>query len=226
MGLTTRLLLMCMLLGTGWAGQRALWRHLDAAGPMAVVRLTRPLAELPVELGGWRVTDRPLADAKALEGDEDLQRTYRHVGRRQAIQVGIVYSAAGLDRGHHPEVCMSVAGQPEDPSARRPLPLPGYRAPVQQYRFGHPGTYQLVYYWYYTMPPPRQDLDPLQRTYQRLQHHPASVTVQVFAPELSADDGDYARQFVGLLDAALQKHLPATAERGSRRVPVTVIAGP
>jgi hypothetical protein len=177
-------------------------------------------------LDEWRGMDQPLAQGRLLDGDQCVQRTYQHVGRRQIVHVGIVYSRAGLDRGHHPEVCMAVAGQPEDPSARRPVPVPGHRAGVQQYRFGRPGTYELVYYWYYTMPPAQRDLDPLQRTYQRLQHRPASVTIEVFAPELSADDGDYARQFVELLDAALQKHLPATAERGNRRVPVTVIAGP
>jgi hypothetical protein len=159
-----------------------------------------------------------------LFGDQYVRRVYHHKQRRQSVSLWIVYSRAGEDRGHHPEVCMRVAGLPEDPTERGTFDVPGHRVPVQQYRFGMPGARQWVFYWYYTMPPPRgPEVTELQRFYQRLHRRPSSVTLEVFAPETSSDDGEYARQFVKLVDAAMQAHLGPTAVRGSQRLPVTVL---
>ena len=224
MKLLSRTILAMALLGAGVAGQEKLHHHLEAGGPLAVVPLVKPLAELPMQLGDWQGSDQPIDDPRLQYADEHLQRTYVHVQRRQAVKLWIAYSRTGADRGHHPEICMAVAGQPEDPAARRTLELPGGSAPVQQYRFGRPGSHQLVFYWHYTLPPPANSgLDALQRFYQRLRQRPASATIEVFAPEQSPDDQRYAAEFAGLVDEAVRSHLGPTAVRGSRRVPVTYV---
>jgi len=96
---------------------------------------------------------------------------------------------------------------------------------VEQYRFQGPaGDSQWVFYWHYTLPPPdNSELHPWQRIYQRLRHRPSSITVEVFAPENSPSDVEFARQFVRLVDAALRAHVGPTAIRGSDRLQVTVV---
>ena len=96
---------------------------------------------------------------------------------------------------------------------------------VQQYRFAGPtGDRQWVFYWHYTMPPvDPPDITGLQRLYQRLRRRPSSVTIEVFAPEHSGSDAEFARQFVALVDQALAAHVGPTGQRGNRRLPVTVV---
>jgi hypothetical protein len=213
-----------VLLAGGWFGQHRLESYVTAPGPLPEVPLTKALADLPLQLGEWEGTEREITDEKLLYADQHLQRTYGHPGRRQILSVWLVYSREGEDRGHHPEVCMAVAGKPEDVSGRAEIALPGHPAPVQQYLFGARGDQQWVYYWHYTLLPPKgEELSELQRFYQRLHRRPSSMTLEVFAPEMAEGDGDAAREFVALLDAAIQEHLGGTSVRGSRRTPVTVI---
>lgn len=213
-----------LLLALGWLGQSRLEGYVTAPGPLPEVPLTKALADLPLQLGEWEGLDREITDQKLLYADQHLQRVYVHPARRQMVSVWLVYSRTGEDRGHHPEVCMAVAGRPEDATGRAELPLPGHPAPVQQYRFGTQGNQQWVFYWHYTLLPAQAaQLSDLQRFYQRLHKRPASITLEVFAPESSDDDGQQAREFVALLDAAIQSHLGGTAVRGSRRTPVTVV---
>jgi EpsI family protein len=226
MRLATRSTMLGIVLAGALVAQAGLRRYLEAAGPLPAVPLAQPLARVPLQLQDWRGVDRPIEDKRLLYADQRLQRTYRS-GRNQAVQVWLAYSRDGADRGHHPEVCMAVAGKPEDREARKTLFVAGHPAPVQQYRFGRPGEYELVFYWYYTMFPPEQEgISPVQRLYQRLRRRPASLTIEVFAPEQSPEDAEAARRFVRLLDGAIQEHLPPTAVRGSRRIPVTVVDRP
>lgn len=163
-------------------------------------------------------------DPRLRYADEHVNRTYIHEASGQSIHLWMAYSMKGADRGHHPEVCMAVAGQPEDTSVRQTLALPGHVEPVQQYRFGVPGQRQWVFYWHYTLPtaePP--NLDAWQRLRRRLVQRQASITIEVFAPEYKAEDAELARDFVRLIDAALQAHLPVNARRGSTRDPVIIL---
>ena len=122
---------------------------------------------------------------------------------------------------------MAVAGQPEDPRGREALAVDEHNAPIQRFRYGHPGRYQFVYYWYYTLPEPSDPgLSEIQRLYQQLRRRPASVTIQVFAPDRAVEDATVSREFVKLVDAALQPLLGPGAKRGSQRMPVMVIDGP
>lgn len=219
-----RILLAAVLLLGGWLGQTLLERHVTAAGPLPELPLAQPLAMLPLTLGDWHGQDRPIDDPKLLIGDERLSRTYTHQARGQQVSLWIVYSKEGEDRGHHPEVCMAVAGRAEDTTERAELPVPGHPAPVQQYRFGAPGEQTWVFYWHYTLLPEKAAaLSDLQRFYQRLHKRPSSATLEVFSPENTPEDVEYAREFVALVDAAVQSQVGPTAVRGSQRKPVTII---
>ena len=212
------------LLAGACIGQRAWQHHLEAAAPPATVTLDRPLAALPQTLGDWRGQDEPITDARYLYADQHLQRIYVNAKTKQVVTVWGVFSGTGADRGHHPEVCLAVSGQTEDPTVRTTLDLPGHAEPVQQYRFIAGGRGQWVFYWHYTLPEPRDErLDAAQAAYRRWHVRPASLTLEVFAPESEPRDVDAAREFVQLLDAAVQPIVGPTAARGSRRLPVTVV---
>lgn len=224
--LVMRISLAFVLLAGGWFSLYAFEAHVEAPGPLSAVDLQRPLADLPLQLGEWEGSDRPITDTRTLYADQHLQRLYVHSKTRQMVLVWLAYSQLGEDRGHHPEVCMAVAGRPEDPTERSTFDAPGHAAPIQQYRFGSPGDRQWVYYWHYTLLPPKgKDITELQRFYQRLHRRPSSVTLEVFAPENQPTDGEGAREFALLLDAATQSHLGPTAVRGSNRLPVTILRG-
>jgi|GEM_PF-420603 len=221
--LGTRVAVLAGCLVAAIVGQEVLAGHLAAVAETPAVPLREPLASLPLTLGEWRGQDMPI-DEEHLYADDHLQRTYVHPGRRQAVSAWVVYSATGADRQHHPEVCMAVAGQPEDLKVRQTLDVPGHPAPIQQYRFGTTGRTQWVFYWHYTLPGEQTAAESaLQKFYRRVRHKPSSVTLEVFAPATTDEDLEGAHEFVRLLDAAIQKSLGPGAIRGSQRVPVTVI---
>src|SRR5689334_12430280 len=157
MTLIARLAMLVLLLGAAVAAQAALDHHLASAGPAVPALLRKSLAELPMTLGAWRGEDVPVTDPRQLYADDYLQRTYWDTAGNQVLSVWIAYSRDGKDRGHHPEVCMSVAGKPEDASVRQTLDVPGHEQPVQQYCFGRTGESQWVFYWHYTLPSPDDD---------------------------------------------------------------------
>jgi len=194
-------------------------RHLEAAGELATIPLTLPMAELPLTIGGWVGHDVEVTDENQRFGEDYVQRIYQLPGTRQHALVWIVYAADGEDRGHHPEICMAVAGKREITDARTTLEIPGDEQPVQQYRFGSEHDSQWVFYWHYTLnPPPNEELDDLQRTYQRMRRRPSSMTLEVFAP--GGADVKPLEEFITALDKSVHEHLPPHAVRGSRRSPV------
>ncbi|MCA9245655.1 MAG: exosortase-associated EpsI family protein [Planctomycetales bacterium] len=219
-----RWLLVLSLLGCTLLAQWFIERHLAPASALPPGELAHPLAALPLAIDGWRGEDRQVLDERALYADQHLNRGYVNADGQQAALVWMAYSASGADRGHHPEVCMAVAGRPEDVSARREIEVPGHAAPIQQYRFGHEGDRQLVFYWYYTLPTDgAEKLDGFQRAFRRFRSRPASVTVEVFAPEIDQFSAAAAQRFVAALDKQIQTLVGPTAVRGSQRIPVTVI---
>src|SRR5262249_748354 len=137
-----RLGLTFALLAGGWLGQWSLERHVQAPGPSQVVPLARPLAGLPLGLGDWQGVGGGGGNKLVQYGDEYVRRKYTHRTRHQDIFVWLVYSGEGEDRGHHPEICLQVAGIAEDPAQRTTLAVAGHAAPVQQYRFGVVGATQ------------------------------------------------------------------------------------
>lgn len=201
----------------------AVVRYLEAAGPMPTVHLKQPLANLPTSLGEWDGEDLPPAEG-AIYGDDYAFRSYRNRRTQQTLTLWVVYSEVGEDRGHHPDVCMKVAGKVEDKAAARTFPVEGHSAPIQQYRFLDADGSMSVFYWHYTMqPPPDPSTSALQRRYQALHKRPSSMTIEVFAPERVAEDAEKAREFVRLIDAELQRFVGPHAVRGSKRIPVMVV---
>ncbi|GAB4137127.1 MAG: hypothetical protein Tsb009_04510 [Planctomycetaceae bacterium] len=204
-------------------GQVFLSQHLSAVEISEPAPLKKPLIDLPMQLGEWRGEDREISE-RAAYGDQHVKRVYYHPGRNQSVSLWLIYSGKGLDREHHPEVCLTVAGQKENRKARQKIDVPGDSAPVQQYLFGTTNMSQWVFYWYYTLPSAEAvNLDKLQRFYQRMHQRPGSVTLQVYAPARSKRDLEGAREFVELVDKAIREHVGQQAKRGSRRTAVTVV---
>lgn len=229
MNLTARFLWLVVLLGSGLAAQVALSRHLEAVGSMAGLPLQQPLLAVPMTLGPWQGEDIAIENPEYLYADQHLQRVYRNAETGQAVRVWMAYSQSGTDRGHHPEVCMAVAGQPEDVSVRQQLAAAGHDQPIQQFKYGRSGEGQWIFYWYYTLLPAQDPAwDEIQRAYHKLRQRPASVTLEVFAGE--SNRGDTRAQavanvqaFVRMLDAATQPIVGPQATRGSDRLAVAVV---
>ncbi len=207
-------------LGIALVAKTALFRHLQAAGPLPAVSLAKPLEAFPHSLERWTGVD---ADPPVIYGDDHLSRVYQSGDCRQGLQLWMAYSAAGEDRWHVPEVCMFGAGTPEDPRGRKSLPAPGYPQPIQEYRFVRAGEGEGVacFYWYYTLePPPADSASALQRAYQRCQRRPSSLTIEIFMRVVAEQDVQIAREFALAVDRAVHANLPAGAVRGSQRLPV------
>ena len=97
-------------------------------------------------------------------------------------------------------------------------------SPVQRYRFTHPQYNQLVYYWHYAIPAEEvEGLTTVQRTYQEIRKRRASITLQVFAPELNDETPEASVEFVKLADAEIQKFVGPDAVRSCKRRPLTFI---
>ena len=222
---STRLTLSLAMLLIGCGARFWLTNHLSQAVEIEVGQLAAPIDQLPLQLGDWHGEDLPIDDPKLLYADEHLQRIYVHQETGQKLKLWMARSSQSEDRKHHPEVCMAVAGQPEVVSGRKNIELPGHERPVQQFQFGTQGRQMLVYYWHYTVRSEQVgQLDDVQRLYQKLHAKPASVTIEVFMPTVSARAGDEAtaRQFVADLDRQLQSIIGPDAIRGCSRTPVTV----
>ena len=216
-----RHLLIGLILSGAVCAQFLLMRYLDVVSDQPPVPLKKPLAAIPLRIGAWQGRNLKI-DEREEFGDETVKRVYYHPQRKQRLTLWMVYSKVGADRSHHPEICMAVAGLPEDRRSRRSFAVAGHPEPVQQFRFGRTGSMQRVFYWYYTLPrSERPDTDQLQRLYRKTHSRPSSVTIEVFAPENVCDEKS-AREFVQLVDAAVQAHVGKGAVRESRRVPIAV----
>ncbi len=226
MKLVPRFIVVLVVVAIALAAQGALMAHLSRTNSVVPGQLTALLSAFPHELGDWVGVDEKIEEG-LLYGDDHLQRRYVHRITNQPLLVWMIYSKNGKDREHHPEVCMMARGLPEDPTSRAKIEVPGHQRPVQQYRYGHTGEQQLVYYWHYRLPGKNaENLDLLQRTYRDSQHPPASLTIEVFAPQSGEATAAGAKQFMLATDAALQPLVGADAVRGSDRKPVSLTITP
>jgi hypothetical protein len=212
------------LLTIALLGQWTLWNHLEAAGALPVGELQQSLERFPLELGAWSGVEVPIENADWLYADEHLQRRYQNRESGSEVQLWIAFSQTGKDRGHHPQICMAVAGQREDPTARKTLALPGDGEDAQQYRFGRLPKSEWVFYWHYTLLPDAPEAgDSLQRLYHRLRNRPASLTIEVFAPAVGPLDESNAQDFARKVDEAIRDFVGPDAVRGSHRAPIEII---
>ena len=221
MSLYTRSLIVLVTTLGSLALQLGLWWHVKAAGELEDVALLRSLADsMPKQFGDWVGEDLEVAEI-AQYGDDYFKRAYVNQKNGQQLSLWMVYSKTGEDRGHHPEICLTGAGMAEDERARGKVEVPGHAAPIQQYLYGRPGSSQWIYYWYYTLKSPQKPgQSDLQQLYQKMQRRESSVTLEVFAPRMTQDSEQFAREFVVAVDKHMQGQLPKSAVRGSQRSPV------
>ncbi len=216
----------------------ALKAHLDAAGEASYPTLVRPLDTLPLTIVNpqtnepvWRGQNNTAYRDKLLEKisfpiDDLLVRVYQHSGG-DLVHLYMVYSRAGEDRKHHPEICIrDVNGSPEDLHFRKQIPIGPNGAQAQRFRFQKGvGRVTVVYYWHYTlMPPPQPGLTRLQQWHQRIGVTAPSITVQV---SLSSDDprvlAAIEHQLLPQLHAAaVQQLLPPNTHTGCERLPIAL----
>jgi EpsI family protein len=223
MPLFTRSLIAAALLAVALVAQLGLGWHLRAAGALADVALPRPLKEIvPIELDGWQGHDLEISDI-ALYGDDHVKRAYLDPRTGQRIDLWVAYSKDGKDRGHHPEICLDVQGMAEDHRGEAQLEVDTeqHPAPIQQFLYRNTDRALYMYYWHYTLRPPQQEnIDDLQRLYQRMQRRCSSMTIEVSTYDISPEARERTVAFVEAVDRALQKDLPPLAVRGSNRTPV------
>ena len=218
-----RIILVTTILVVSLLAERLLRSHVLAAGSPPVVALAAPLAELPRAVGQFHGLDLRADDAATQFADAHLLRRYVSDEGLSAI-VWLAYSRDGSDRLHHPEVCMSVAGMPEDEDARTSVNPMRLGAPIQRYRFGNPGNHTWIYYWHYTMRADRPvEQTSMQSLFQTLRYRPASLTVEVFAEDQPVQQTSKLDDFVVRLENVIQDFVGPNAVRGSGRVPVQVI---
>lgn len=223
MKLVPRLVIVLVVVLAAFAAQSGLMAHLQRSSSVTPGRLSCALSELPLKIGDWDGQDQEIEE-NLRYGDDHLQRLYRNRLTGQQLAVWMIYSSEAKDRDHHPEVCMKARGLPEDTTARKQISVPGHDQPVQQYRYGHTESQQLVYYWHYRLPSLNaENLDALQRFYHHSRHMPASLTIEIFAPQRTAEEEQGAAQFMRDWDAVLQPVVGAQAVRGSDRKPVLLI---
>ena len=104
------------------------------------------------------------------------------------------------------------------------IEVEGHESPVQRYRFTHAQYNQLVYYWHYAVPTEEvEGLTTVQRFYQEVRKRRASITLQVFAPEINSETPEASVEFVKLADAAVQEFVGPEAVRSCKRRPLTFI---
>jgi hypothetical protein len=220
--LVHRFAIVLVVIVVALAAQGALLAHLEQGNRVTPGKLTRSLSEFPMAVGDWIGTDQPIEE-NLKYGDDHLQRVYRNYKTGQQLVLWMIYSQVGKDREHHPEVCMKARGLPEDPTARETVPAPGHAKPVQKYRYGHKGEQQLVYYWHYRLPSTNvEQLNLLQRTYRDARHPPASITIEIFAPQQSEGDEVGAKDFMLAVDEQMQPLVGESALRGNDRKPVSL----
>lgn len=224
--LPIRVVVALTMLGAAVVAQAAAIRYFEGGEPLPVAGLSRPLGELPMNLEAWHAREIPADDPRLNFATDHLWREYVHRTSGQHVTVWIAYSTAGADRRHHPEICMAVAGQQEDRRARQAFRLPPDPRPIRQYRFRGAKENRWLFYWYYTLRAGREAKpETWRRFYQQIRQRPASLTIEVFAPESFDNSAEQARRFVALLDRALQEQLPSRAVRGSQPLPVAVVPG-
>lgn len=222
----------------GGAGLWLLQGHLHQAGEWSYPRLQASLAEIPLSLPDrsdgreqvfWKgqvLADQETHLRQRLSfADDLLMRIYR-TQEGDWVRVYMVYSRAGEDRKHHPEICIrDVSGAPEDVAFRQRVPLnTSGTAEAQRFRFWTGANRSLVvYYWHYTLEPvAREAQSRLQRWHQRLGISPPSVTVQV---SISGENPDHLAAVEKVLLPALhaameQQILPSPNRCGCDRIPI------
>jgi len=232
MSIRNRLMWVVGFLVIGLGGQTLLARHLEKLDEGRPSGPTKPLAELPNQIGDWTGSESP-ANPEILaimKLDDYLQRVYRHPSGEEVV-LWISHSSNSRDAYHYPTVCMQGNGWEEEESLRATLPVqlpakgPGDAGSLSQVRFrfvkeGQPR--QFVYYWYYLIG--ESSIDEAMR---RLSHSTrlflrgrtnGSMTVEIFSRSEVTDPAlmdAFAKQVALELNAFLPEKTRAECELGA-----------
>ena len=233
MSVQSRLMLVVALLIVGLGGKSMLAHHLENLDEGRPSGPTRPLAELPVQIGDWVGSEFPanpeILDLMKL--DDHLQRIYRHPSGEEVV-LWISHSANSRDAYHYPTVCMQGNGWEEEESERATLPVmihSSNNAPDEpsmsqvRFRFKKEGEpRQFVYYWYYLIGESSIDeamrrLSQSTRLFLRGRTN-GSMTVEIFSRSEVADPAlmdEFAKQVAVELDQFLPEKTRAESELGA-----------
>ncbi len=211
--------------------QWALIEHVRQADELVYSNLEKPLSEFPFQFTKDNVSlsgkDNVLSNqyaAKLSFADAYLHRTYRSSNQGLTFGLYASYSKQGLDREHHPEVCVRDAGGgTEDRSYHRLIPLGPEGAAAERFRYRIGGGRTLtIYYWHYTFP---WTAEPgaftwIQLLHQRQRQRPPSLTVQVTTEMMGPATDLLEEHWLPLLHQAWLAHLPMGARMGTDRLPI------
>jgi EpsI family protein len=204
--------------------QLALQYHLsNGASPYQIDRLS--LDALPLQLGSWQGATHPESERitkQANFADATLLRTYSNA-TGQAVSIYLVFSATGRDRLHHPEICLRDAGGAAEWKPGQKLIALDDKRSIERLcyeRQRHQRT--TVYYWHYSMAPPRsQDQSLLQRLHWMQNDRFPSLTVQVQTNTVDAASWQAIEQsLLPELDRWLLSQMPSGVQTGAHRLPI------
>lgn len=212
--------------------------HISAGDQRSYPNMPGKFAQLPLEFPaagdqpGWRGRElekerEGVREKLPFDADDLAYRAYQTTDEKAVAFLYLVYSRAGEDRKHHPEICIrEVSGAPEVAGSRKQVPLAGEDRLAQRFRFQTGGgRTTAVYYWHYTFQPTPGSLSPFQQLHQSIGTEKPSVTAQLTAP------GDDPRALAVIektllpqLDAALMATvLPPNTPAGCDRLPVVFV---
>ena len=224
MNATGRALLCLGLLTGGVAAQAALERMSQIERPP----LRRPLASLPMALGGWTGADLPV-DARIADesqATEYLSRSYTNPEFPGiALSLWVNYSTFGTNMRHSPEICLPMHGGSKIESQTKVIPIPGARGEdvsVIRLAYAQGELVQGVGFWYYIFgegPVERwvRTLPITSRSSHGRTTRGSGMTVEVFWTGESEDKAAAFRDFAGAVLAGLDPILPT--DRADYHVP-------
>ncbi len=116
------------------------------------VPANKPLAEMPTQIGDWRMVGQTRFDERVLavlKPTDYLSRAYRDEdGQRLSVYLG--YHGGGPDSGpiHSPKHCLPGSGWQELSTENRELPVDGGTLPVNIALYQNGLQKEMFVYWY------------------------------------------------------------------------------
>jgi EpsI family protein len=213
-----------LILCVGLAAQAALEQLNRTERPP----LRRPLASLPMELGGWTGRDEPVDPdiVERAQTTEYLSRTYE--SRRRpglALRLWVNYSREGTNLRHTPEVCLPSGGWTKVESQTRVAAVPldhDHSVPISLLGYSRGELVERVGFWYYIFGEGKLEnyvrrLPITSRSSHGRTTRGSSMTIEVFCPGDNDPEGEFLREFAQELLAALEPILPL--ERAVYHIP-------
>jgi EpsI family protein len=182
-------------------------------------KLRASLGTIPMELGDWVGHDVPVDPLilKEAQADDYLNREYedrRQPGRRLTLWIN--YSREGLNLRHSPEICLPSGGWTKVESLCKVITVPaanGREAPLTRLGYARGELVQSVGFWYYIFGEGRLEqyvrgLPITSRSSHGRTTRGSGMTVEVFCPAATDQDGEALRDFARELLVAVEPLLP------------------